>query len=52
MLNITKLKIESLKLSKEEFDLSDINVVNNERSRSLIDNEENTLNIVYEPKSI
>jgi two-component system, OmpR family, sensor histidine kinase VicK len=54
ILDVTKIESQSLKLTKEEFDLNDIisSIVGDYRSL-LFDNEDNVnLNIVYEPKSI
>ena len=54
ILDVTRIESQSLKLSKEEFDLSDVilSIIGDYRSL-LFDNEENiSLNIVYEPKSI
>ena len=54
ILDVTRIESQSLKLSKEEFDLSDVilSIIGDYRSL-LFDSEENiSLNIVYEPKSI
>jgi signal transduction histidine kinase len=54
ILDVTKIESQSLKLTKEEFDLNDVmsSIVGDYRSL-LLDNENNVnLNIVYEPKSI
>jgi signal transduction histidine kinase len=54
ILDVTRIESQSLKLSKEESDLSDVilSIIGDYRSL-LFDNEENiSLNIVYEPKSI
>jgi signal transduction histidine kinase len=51
---VTRIESQSLKLTKEEFDLNDVilSIVGDYRSL-LLDNENNAnLNIVYEPKSI
>jgi signal transduction histidine kinase len=54
ILDLTRIESQSLKLTKEEFDLNDVisSIVGDYRSL-LIDDEDNiNLNIVYEPKSI
>jgi signal transduction histidine kinase len=54
ILDVTRIESQTLKLTKEEFDLNDIisSIVGDYRS-ILLDNENNiNLNIVYEPKSI
>jgi signal transduction histidine kinase len=54
ILDVTRIESQSLKLTKEEFDLNDVilSIVGDYRSL-LLDNENNAnLNIVYEPKSI
>src|SRR5919108_3233830 len=54
ILDVTKIESQSLKLTKEEFDLDDIisSIVGDYRSL-LLDNEDNVnLNIIYEPESI
>jgi signal transduction histidine kinase len=54
ILDVTRIESQSLKLTKEEFDLNDVisSIVGDYRSL-LLDNEDNVnLNIVYEPKSI
>ena len=54
ILDVTRIESESLKLTKEEFDLNDVmsSIVGDYRSL-LLDNEDNVnLNIVYVPKSI
>jgi signal transduction histidine kinase len=54
ILDVTRIESQSLKLTKEEFDLNDviISIVGDYRSL-LPDNENNAnLNIIYEPKSI
>jgi signal transduction histidine kinase len=51
---VTRIESQSLKLTKEEFDLNDVISSNVDDYRSLLfDKGANiTLNIVYEPKSI
>jgi signal transduction histidine kinase len=54
ILDVTRIESQSLKLSKEDFDLSDVilSIIGDYRSL-LFDNEDNiSLNIVYDPKSI
>ena len=54
ILDVTRIESQSLKLTKEEFDLNDVilSIVGDYRSL-LFDNEKNAkLNIIYEPKSI
>jgi signal transduction histidine kinase len=54
ILDVTRIESQTLKLTKEEFDLNDVisSLVGDYRS-ILFDNEENVnLNIQYEPKSI
>jgi signal transduction histidine kinase len=54
ILDVTRIESQSLKLTKEEFDLNDVmsSIVGDYKSL-LLDNENNVnLNIVYEPKSI
>jgi signal transduction histidine kinase len=54
ILDATRIESQSLKLTKEEFDLNDVtsSIVGDYKSL-LLDNENNVnLNIVYEPKSI
>ncbi|MGI8833048.1 MAG: cache domain-containing sensor histidine kinase [Nitrososphaeraceae archaeon] len=54
ILDVTRIESQSLKLTKEEFDLNDVisSIVGDYRSL-LFDSEDNiNLNIVYEPKSI
>jgi two-component system sensor histidine kinase VicK len=54
ILDVTRIESQSLKLTKEEFDLNDVilSIIGDYRSL-LSDNENNAnLNIIYEPKSI
>jgi two-component system, OmpR family, sensor histidine kinase VicK len=54
ILDVTRIESQTLKLSKEEFDLSDVilSIIGDYRSL-LVDSEDNiSLNIVYEPNSI
>jgi signal transduction histidine kinase len=54
ILDVTRIESQSLKLTKEEFDLNDVilAIVGDYRSL-LLDNENNiNLNIIYEPKTI
>ena len=54
ILDVTRIESQSLKLTKEEFDLNDVilAIVGDYRS-PLLDNENNIkLNIIYEPKTI
>jgi signal transduction histidine kinase len=54
ILDVTRIESQSLKLTKEDFDLNDVilSIVGDYRSL-LLDNENNIdLNIIYEPKSI
>ena len=54
ILDVTRIESQSLKLTKEEFDLNDVilSIIDDYRSL-LLDNENNiNLNIIYEPKTI
>jgi signal transduction histidine kinase len=54
MLDVTRIESQSLKLTKEEFDLNDVilSIVGDYRSL-LVDSEDKiNLNIQYDPKSI
>jgi two-component system sensor histidine kinase VicK len=54
ILDVTRIESQSLKLTKEEFDLNDVilSIIGDYRSL-LLDNENNiNLNIIYEPKTI
>jgi signal transduction histidine kinase len=54
ILDVTRIESQTLKLSKEKFDLSDVilSIIGDYRSLLFDSENNNTLNIVYEPNSI